>query len=525
MDNILNISSGPHIRDKWTTPWIMGVVSLSLLPATFIGIAYHGIHALWVVIAAVVAAVATEFVFDKIAHKPATYMDGSAIVTGLMLALSLSPSVPLYIPIIGSFFAIFVVKCCFGGLGKNFVNPALAARCFLLISFGKTMTEFKVDGVSAATPVAELLSGKTVNVTQMFIGNTNGVIGSSVIALLLGGVVLWALDIIHGQICFSVLIGFTVFIGLFGGQGFDPEFLLAHICGGGVVLGAFYMATDYTTSPVSRLGQFTYGMLIGILGALFRLFGSAADSFSYSVIIANLFTPLIDMYIIPKPYAYRKSAIALQNGEEKKPLLKRIPKSVVVLTSIALIAGLALSGVYSMTKDTIEEQKRQASLLSYQAVVPEAVTFEMTPEIETALAESAGQVWGSSFGRAYINEAYVGKDESGNIVGYIVNITTADGNDADITLTIGLNADGVMNGISFTALNETPGMGMRCGDPDFMEQFVNKDVSKFNLLKAGGAAKPEEINAISGATVTSSAVVNAVNAGLDFYSSVMKGAM
>ena len=524
MDNILNISSGPHVRDKWTTPWIMGVVSISLLPATALGVLFHGLHALWVVIAAVVSAVATEFIFDKIAHKPATYLDGSAVVTGLMLALSLSPSVPLYIPIIGSFFAIFVVKCCFGGLGKNFVNPALAARCFLLISFGMTMTEFKVDGVSAATPVAELLGGRTVNITQMFLGNTNGVIGSSVLALLIGGLILWGLDIIHGEICFSVLIGFTVIMGLFGGQGFNPEFLLAHLCGGGVVLGAFYMATDYTTSPVSRLGQLTYGALIGVLGALFRIFGSAADSFSYSVIIANLFTPLIDMYVIPKPYAYRKSAIALQNGEEKKPLLKRIPKPVVVLTAIALLAGVALSGVYSMTKDTIDEQKRQASLLSYQSVVPEAVTFEMTPEIEAALAENEGQLWGSSFGRCYINEAYVGKDESGNTVGYIVNVTTADGNDADITLTVGLNADGVMNGISFTALNETPGMGMRCGDPDFMGQFVNKAVSTFNLVKSG-ATNPEDITAISGATVTSSAVVNAVNAGLDFYNSVMKGAM
>ena len=524
MNQVLNISSGPHIRDRWSTQYIMFIVVLALMPATILGVVFHGLHALYVIIASVVAAVGTEFVFDKLAHKPPTYLDGSAVVTGLMLALTLSPSVPLFIPILGSIFAIFVVKCCFGGLGKNFLNPALAARCFLLISFGRTMTEFKVDGVSAATPVALLNSGKTVNVTQMFLGNTNGVIGSSVIALLIGGLILWAMDIIHGQICFSVLGGFALVIALFGGQGLDLRFITAHICGGGVVLGAFFMATDYTTSPVSRLGQFTYGALIGVLGALFRLFGSAADSFSYSVIIANLLTPLIEMYVIPKPFAYRKAAIALQNGEERKPLLKRIPKPVIALTLITLIAGFALSGVYTMTKDTIDEQKKNASVMSYKTVCMAAETFESTEAIETAIEGQAGQPWGNSFGRSYINEAYVGKDAIGNVVGYVVNVRSADGNDADIVLTVGVDPDGVVTGISFTQLNETPGMGMRCGEEDWMSQFVNKDVSQFTLLKSGGASQDGEVNAISGATVTSSAVVNAVNAGLDFYNSVMKGA-
>ena len=238
---------------------------------------------------------------------------------GLLLALSLSPSTPLYAPVLGAMFAIFVVKCFFGGLGKNFLNPALAGRCFLLISFGRSMTVFEVDGVASATPVAELAAGKAVNITQMFLGTSSGVIGSSILALLVGGLVLWAMDIIHGQIWVSVLVGFVVFMGLFGGQGFDPQFLLAHLCGGGVIMGAFYMATDYTTSPSSRLGQTVYGVLIGVLGALFRVAGSAADSFSYSIIIGNLFTPLIETYVIPKPFAYRKKAITLQNGEPQLP--------------------------------------------------------------------------------------------------------------------------------------------------------------------------------------------------------------
>ena len=140
MNTALNISPAPHTRDRWTTRFIMGVVALALLPTAVIGVIVNGLHALCIILASVLTAVATEFAFDKICHRPNTFLDGSAVVTGLMLALTLSPSVPLYIPILGSVFAILVVKCFFGGLGKNFVNPALAARCFLLISFGRTMT-------------------------------------------------------------------------------------------------------------------------------------------------------------------------------------------------------------------------------------------------------------------------------------------------------------------------------------------------------------------------------------------------
>ncbi|MBO4412302.1 MAG: RnfABCDGE type electron transport complex subunit D, partial [Lachnospiraceae bacterium] len=370
MTNALNISSGPHVRDRWTTPFIMYMVCLALLPAAVVGVIVNGLNALWIILIAIVSAVGTEFLFDKICKKPDTWKDGSAMVTGLMLALTLSADTPLYLPAIGSVFAILVVKCLFGGLGKNFINPALAARSFLLISFSNSMTKFTVDGVSSATPVAELAAGKAVNITSMFLGTAPGIIGSSIAAVLAGGLLLWAMDIIHGQICFSVLGGFVVFLGLFGGQGFDPKFIAAHLCGGGVVLGAFFMATDYVTSPVSRLGQTVYGLLIGVLGAMFRVFGTAADSFSYSIIIANLLTPMIDHYIISKPFAFRKKAIRIQNGEPKVPFYKRIPRPVIVLTVIALFAGLSLSGIYMLTKENIEKQREEAELEAYRIVIP-----------------------------------------------------------------------------------------------------------------------------------------------------------
>ncbi|MGX8685973.1 MAG: RnfABCDGE type electron transport complex subunit D, partial [Spirochaetales bacterium] len=265
MSTFLNISAGPHIRDRWSTRFIMCMVLLALTPAAVVGVIVHGPHALFIILVSIASAVGTEALFDiLIKSKKNTFFDGSAAVTGMLLALSLSPETPLYAPIIGSMFAICVVKCCFGGLGKNFINPALAGRCFLLISFSNAMTVFPMDHMSSATPVANLLAGKPVDLVSMFLGTSNGVIGSSIAALMVGGLLLWAFDIIHGQICFSVLGGFTLFVALFGGHGFDLEYLAANLCGGGVVMGAFFMATDYVTSPVSRLGQFIYGMLIGI---------------------------------------------------------------------------------------------------------------------------------------------------------------------------------------------------------------------------------------------------------------------
>lgn len=512
MNQKLNLSAGPHVRDIWSTSFIMRMVLLALTPATVIGVITFGLHALWVILASVITAVLTELVFDKLTGKPDTWKDGSAAVTGLMLALTLSAETPLYAPVIGSIFAILVVKCAFGGLGKNFVNPALAARCFLLISFSNAMTVYGIDGVASATPCAELAAGRTVDITSMFLGSANGVIGGSILGLLVGGLALWAFDIIHGQICFSVLGGFTLFMALFGGQGFDPGFLAAHLCGGGVVLGAFFMATDYVTSPMSRLGQTFYGALIGVLGALFRIKGQSADSFSYSIIVANLFVPLIDTYIVDKPYAFRKRALKLRSGEAKKPLSQRIPKPVIALSVIALLSGLALSGVFSMTKSTIDEQKNAAAAAAYKTVLPEAESFASFSDKVEFLG---GEVYGTGYGRVYIKDALVGKDAAGNVVGYAVSVTSAEGYDGNVTLSIGVNTEGVINGISFTELHETPGKGMLCGEPAFVDQFAGKAADK---LKLG-----EDVDGITGVTITSKAVVNAVNAGLDFINTQLRG--
>ncbi|MDE6590417.1 MAG: RnfABCDGE type electron transport complex subunit D, partial [Oscillospiraceae bacterium] len=364
------------------------------------------------------------------------------------LALCLPSTVPLYIPYAGSLFAILVVKSLFGGLGKNFMNPALAGRCFLLISFGGAMTKYGVDGVTSATPLADLAAGGVVNVTSTFLGFQNGVIGGSIAALMLGGLWLWVVGGITFEIPTAALVSFTLFIGLFGGQGFDPGFLLAHLCGGGIVLGAVFMATDPVTSPVTPAGQLVFGALVGVLSGVFRVFGSTADSVSYAIIISNLAVPLIDEFCVPKPYGYR--AQSAQPADAKKLL-----KPALALCVITLIAGVCLGGVYSLTKDTIAQQQMAANLASYREVCPGASDFAYDDGISAAVDALGGEIYGTDYGRVTINEVVVGMDGSGSPVGYVVSVTSADGVEGNITLSVGLPSDGTVNSIAFPERNET----------------------------------------------------------------------
>lgn len=507
-DKLLNVSSSPHIRSRLTTGRVMLDVILALMPATVCGIYRYGLHAFLVIAVSVLSAVITESVFDYIAKRPNTIKDGSAVLTGLLLALSLPPSVPLYIPYLGGLFAILFVKCLFGGLGKNFMNPAVTARCFLLISFGSIMTDFTVDGVSSATPLTALKAGQTINVTQMFLGNAGSVIGGSALALLLGGIYLILTGGITLEIPVSCIVAFTAFMALFGGQGFDPGFLAAHIFGGGVLMGAFFMATDPVTSPVTSKGQMIYGALMGILAALFRTSGTAADSFSYAIILCNMLVPLIDKLPIPKPLGYKAS------GEYRE---KEFPKAAVNLTAITLVAGLALSSIYILTKDKIDEQKLAANIASYQEVCPDAETFTTDDAITAAIDALGGAAYDEQFGRTYINEAVVGVTSDNLVAGYVISVTSSDGFDGNITLSIGLSPEGTVLGIAFTELNETAGMGMRCGEDEFKNQFVGVTTDQFTLNKAGGSTADNEIDSVSGASISSGAVVNAVNTALAFY--------
>jgi len=235
--------------------------------------------------------------------KPITIMDYSAAVTGLILALNMPAYIDLWIPALGSVFAILIVKQLYGGLGQNFMNPALAGRCFLLISFAGKMTQFFPDGVTGATPLAALKAGESVNLLDMFIGTIPGTIGeTSVIALLIGAAYMLAKKVINWKIPFTYIATVAVFALIFGGHGFDMTYVAAQICGGGLIFGAFFMATDYVTSPITPNGQIIYGVCLGLLTGIFRIFGPSAEGVSYAIIFCNLLVPLIEKVTMPTPF-------------------------------------------------------------------------------------------------------------------------------------------------------------------------------------------------------------------------------
>ena len=282
----------------------MLMVVISLLPATFFGIWNFRHENAWILIVLkTAAAVLAEYLWEKLMHKPVTIKDFSAVVTGLLLALNLPPTLPWWMGVVGAFFAIIVVKQLFGGLGQNFMNPALGARCFLLICFAGKMTNFVYDGVTGPTPLANLKAGESVDSFAMLIGNTSGTIGeTSVIALMIGAMFLILMGVIDLRIPGTYILTFVIFISLFGGHGFDPQYITAHLCGGGLMLGAWFMATDYVTSPITSKGKIVYGICLGCLTGLFRLFGGSAEGVSYAIIISNLLDPLIEKATLPKPF-------------------------------------------------------------------------------------------------------------------------------------------------------------------------------------------------------------------------------
>ena len=301
--NMLNVSSSPHVRNNSSTRRIMLDVCIALLPACIFGIVNFGMRALAVLVVSVITCVVSEYLFEYFMHRPITVGDLSAVVTGLLLGMNMPHTIPLWIVMLGSVFAIIVVKQLFGGLGQNFMNPALAARCFLLISFAGRMTSFTYDGVTGATPLALLKSGESVNVLSMFLGATAGVIGeTSTVAILVGALYLIIRKVITPLIPMVYLAVFSVFILLFGGHGFDMTYLAAELCGGGLMLGAFFMATDYVTSPVNTVGRIVYGIILGILTGLFRIFGNSAEGVSYAIIFSNILVPLIEKLTVPRAF-------------------------------------------------------------------------------------------------------------------------------------------------------------------------------------------------------------------------------
>ena len=312
MSEVFNVSTNPHVRSKVTTQSIMRDVLIALAPACIFGVYNFGFDALIRLIIGVVTCVATEAIYQYFMHLKVTVSDLSAAVTGLLIAMNIPSTLNVGYEIVGCIFAIIVVKQLFGGIGQNFMNPALAARCFLLIAFTGPMTNFVTDTYSGATPLAVLKPGaepaQATSLLTLFIGKHAGVIGeTSVICLLIGAAYLLIKKIISGRIPVTYIATFAVLIFLFApGHQFEAEYLLKELCAGGLVLGAFFMATDYVTSPITPMGKIVFGVILGILTFIFRMFGGSAEGVSYAIIFSNLLVPLIERVTVPKSFGKQK---------------------------------------------------------------------------------------------------------------------------------------------------------------------------------------------------------------------------
>ncbi len=314
MENNLIMSSSPHIHTNSTTQRIMLDVIIALLPAAVAGGLLFGIYSTIVLASAVISAVLAEWIFEKLLKKRNTTGDLSAVVTGLLLGLNMPPRIPIWMVCVGSAFAIVIVKQMFGGLGKNFVNPALAARCFMLIAWTGAMTSFQTpfDAVTTATPLAIMKSGAEgtmPSLMQCLVGMKAGTIGeTSAIALIIGFIYLLARRVVSIKIPLAYIASFAALTFLFGKDAFDAQYLAYQLLTGGLLLGAFFMATDYTTTPTTHLGMIIFGIGCGVLTFLIRRFGGYPEGVSFSILLMNLAAPLIERYTVPKSFGNRGGA-------------------------------------------------------------------------------------------------------------------------------------------------------------------------------------------------------------------------
>lgn len=303
---MLTLSSSPHIRGTNTVQKIMRDVLIALTPASIAGIYFFGFDAALVISVAMVSAVLSEYIWQKCTHQNVTVSDYSALVTGLLIALNVPPTLPLWMVALGSIFAIIVVKQFFGGIGQNIVNPALAGRAFLLASWPTFMTTWTLNGATTATPLALLKSGSTAlpSLSNVFLGNIGGCIGEvSALALLIGGAYLLIKKVISYEIPVFYIGTVALLTFIIGRNGMFTGDAIYEILCGGLMLGAFFMATDYTTCPMTKKGQIVFAIGCGLLTTIIRVVGHGyPEGVSYSILIMNLIVPLIDKFMTPKKF-------------------------------------------------------------------------------------------------------------------------------------------------------------------------------------------------------------------------------
>jgi electron transport complex protein RnfD len=529
LSDFYNVSAAPHIRSPISTKSIMQDVVIALIPASLFGIFNFGLRAVLVILSTVLACVITEYTYCKLMKKPITPGDYSDVVTGLLLALNLPVSIPIWMAVLGGVFAILIVKMLYGGLGQNFMNPALAARVFLFISFPARMSSFALerinspgvkdflrdgalvlDGVSGATPLGQLKAGEGVDLFKMFVGNIGGTIGeTSALALLLGAAYLVYRKVISLRIPLSYIISFAVFALLFGGNGFDVNYLLGQILGGGLIIGAFYMATDYVTSPSTHKGQIVFGIFLGIMTGIFRIIGSGVEGVSYAIILGNLLVPMINMFTRPKTFGKERVKNGYNKGKKSTIL-----KDALSLTIITIVCSFALAFVYEITKDPIKAQEDAKKNAGYIVVYPDAKELATDEELVELAAEVDLSTLDSEFAGVTIDDVIQALDSDGNKMGYIVKSNTR-GYSSTISVATGYSLDGVVQGIELLSIGDTVGYGMELTNDEFKDRFKGVETDHF-VLTRDNASNDNDIDVYSGSTTSTSAVVKAVNAGIGF---------
>ena len=520
----------PQLTRSYTTQAIMLDVLVALLPALAMAVYLFGPRVLTITAVSVSSCVLSEFLYRKLTHKSNTIQDLSACVTGVLLAMCLPVTSSFWAPVLGGAFAIIVVKQFYGGLGGNFMNPALAGR-MLLCTFPHMMTTWAealnwvpaigtVDVVSTATPMSYLQNGTLppLELGQMLLGQHGGSIGEvSVFMLLLGGIYLLLRGVISPRIPVAYLGTVAVLTFLTPRAGTNLEWMLAQLCSGGLVMGAFFMATDYTTSPVTPRGQVFYGIGCGVLTVLLRYFGSYPDGVGWAILTMNCTVWILDRAGLPRrfgeaPLAFTRHLFMklgeslseiklvipkrnrstesrrLMPGEAHLDQIKQFARCAGSLGAVVIVMGVIVAGVHVFTDLDIARRGNQEEQSILAQVMPTAEYRTETPYRSVdAVSISAGY-------------------SDSDLVGYCVEVQTP-GFGGVITMVVGVNLDGEVTGVAVTDHHETLDMGTHALEADFLSRFVGRS----GTLRLSGN---NSVDAVSGATVTSKAIITGVNKAL-----------
>lgn len=511
-------------------------VIVALLPSLGMSVYLFGPRVLTLTAVSIITCVLSEYLYRRLTGKPDTTRDLSACVTGLLLAMTLPVTASYWAPVLGGIFAIVVVKQFYGGLGGNFMNPALAGR-MVLCTFPHMMTTWSdalhwvpvfgapVDVVSTATPMSYLHNGQLppLEFGQMMMGQHGGAIGEvSIFMLLLGGLYLLARGVISIRIP-AAFVGTVALLTFFTPQaGSGLEWMTAQLCSGGLILGAFFMATDYTTSPVTPRGHVLFGVGCGVLTVLLRHYGSYPDGVGWAILTMNCVVWLLDRAGMPRRFGVRPmtlthqwfqkvgrslSAIRFVKPKFHHPIHQQgtMPgeeyldqiKCVLPVAGTLLAVILLISGVHSATDLDTARQEHQMEQDILSLAMPDAQIRTETPyRSPNAISISAG---------------YSGSD----LIGYCVEVQTP-GFHGPINMVVGVDLDGKVTGVAITDHQEIQGMGTQALTPAFLNRFVGRS----GTLSLSGT---NAIDAVSGATVTSNAVMTGVNQALAVVANLDKG--